>query len=376
MVATADAYMAIRPGIRIAWEKRSLQDFADYPIERLAEIFDLLVIDHPFVGYAAAHDVLVPLDMHLSMDQLAEQARESVGQSNASYQYGGHQWALAIDAAAQVSVYREDLLQRYGLTLPRTWDEVLALAAELRGKTQAWVGMPLIPIDTLMCFCTLCANAGEAPFLDEGRLVSRAAGRHVLELLRQLRDACHPESLTWNPPRALDRMSASDEVAYCPLLFGYSNYSRPGFRPKVLHFAGIPSARAGEQHGAILGGTGLAVSQRCGQKDVAADYCAYVAGAPVQRGLYFDSGGQPGHRAAWTDPRVNAACHDFFRNTLDTLDRAYLRPRFDGYMGIQGRAADLLHRCLREGGAIDDTLAALDTIYSRGLAEAGNLNGP
>jgi hypothetical protein len=55
-------------------EKRSLQEFADLPIEKLAEIYDLLVIDHPFSGYAAVHDVLLPLDTVLPSSFLQDQA--------------------------------------------------------------------------------------------------------------------------------------------------------------------------------------------------------------------------------------------------------------------------------------------------------------
>jgi hypothetical protein len=56
MVATAQRFCETHPEVEIAWEKRSLQEFADYPIPKLAEQFDLLVIDHAFVGYAAFQD--------------------------------------------------------------------------------------------------------------------------------------------------------------------------------------------------------------------------------------------------------------------------------------------------------------------------------
>ena len=36
LAATARAYAASHPGMAITWEKRSLQAFADYPIEALA----------------------------------------------------------------------------------------------------------------------------------------------------------------------------------------------------------------------------------------------------------------------------------------------------------------------------------------------------
>ena len=53
VVATAQRFCEIRPEVDIIWEKRSLQEFADAPIQGLAEDYDLLVIDHPWAGYAA-----------------------------------------------------------------------------------------------------------------------------------------------------------------------------------------------------------------------------------------------------------------------------------------------------------------------------------
>src|SRR3954464_300632 len=99
LVATAQRFMDCHPGVMLEWQKRSLQAFADEPVERLAEGFDLIVIDHPFAGYAAAHPTLISLDAHLPADFLSDQAANSVGASHDSYNFGGHQWALAIDAA-------------------------------------------------------------------------------------------------------------------------------------------------------------------------------------------------------------------------------------------------------------------------------------
>lgn len=114
MVATAQRFSELNPGVEIRWEKRSLQQFADWPIQKLAEVYDLLVIDHPFSGYAAAHDVLLPLDALAPASFLEDQAAQSVGLSHASYSFGGHHWALAIDAATPVCGYRPDLLERAG----------------------------------------------------------------------------------------------------------------------------------------------------------------------------------------------------------------------------------------------------------------------
>ncbi|MBW3634382.1 MAG: extracellular solute-binding protein [Chloroflexi bacterium] len=364
MVATAEAYAAVQPEVRVVWETRSLQDFADFPVQKLAEIYDLLVIDHPFVGFAAADGCLLPLDEHIDAAVLADQAANSVGPSHRSYLYGGHQWALATDAAGHVAAYRPDLLAEIG-GLPRTWDDVLAVAEARRNQERARVANPLIPIDSLMSFCSICAAAGEPPYAGPERVVSRSTGRQALGMLKALRAASHPASPSRNPPRLLDLMSTTDEIAYIPLLFGYSNYARPGFRPSLIRFTGVPTFDGGESRGGILGGAGLAISASTRHPTAAAAYAAYVASPDVQRGVYFTAGGQPGHRAAWCDAAVNAASSDFFQDTLAALDRAYLRPRYLGFMEVQERSGELIHKWLAGEGSAEGLLDRLDDLYRK-----------
>ena len=50
MVAAAQRFEDLFPDLRITWEKRSLQSFGDEGLDAAVEQFDLLVIDHPYVG--------------------------------------------------------------------------------------------------------------------------------------------------------------------------------------------------------------------------------------------------------------------------------------------------------------------------------------
>ena len=115
----------------------------------------------------------------------------------------------------------------------------------------------------------------------------------------------------------------------------------------------------------MLGGTGLAISSKCAHLDTALRYARFVASPETQRGLFFDHGGQPGHRAAWTDPRTNAACSNFFHDTLPTLDRAFVRPRYAGYLDFQDRAGDPIHEYLRRGGNPAKVLDTLNELYRK-----------
>lgn len=356
--------MQSHPEVRITWQKRSLKEFGYFPIEKLLENFDFLIIDHPFVGFGAAYGCLIPLEDHISSEFLSDQAANSIGKSHPSYLYDGHQWALAIDAAAQISSYRTDLL----VEVPRTWDEVLTLARKLKAGGKHWVAATLCPIDTLMHFFSIAASTGEDPCTTSDVFVSRQVGRYALAVMIELKEICHPESINWNPIMTYNRMSNTDEIAYCPLGFGYTNYGRKGFAPKLLSFANVPrQANSSTARGAIFGGTGFAISSRCQHIPQAVDYAVFTASPHVQRGLYFDHGGQPGHRAAWLDVRTNAACNNFFKDTLETLDKSYLRPRYDGYMWLQETAWYAMHAFLARGGDPETMLNTLDDLYRQSL---------
>lgn len=354
MLATAQRFHELHPNIEIAWQRRSLQQFADAPLTELAARFDLLVIDHPSIGEAAHHDLFVPLDEHLPAEFLADQAANTVGGSHASYLYNGHQYALAIDAAAPVAGWRPDLLERAGVELPKTWGDLLALAR--RGL----VAVPAIPIDSLMNIFMLTNALGSEPFSTPDQVIaSREAGSESLRLLRELVHLSAPGSLGRNPIKTWQLLSSSDTVAYCPFAYGYSNYSRSGYAENVIQTGGLVSLQ-GKTLRSTLGGAGLAISKRCQHIGTAVEYALDAASARTQRTLYTFSGGQPGHRAAWNDEAANAHTHSFFRNTLPTLDQAWVRPRFPGFIAFQDAASNLVHEYLVHGGQEAAVLDRMD----------------
>ncbi|MGH9694968.1 MAG: carbohydrate ABC transporter substrate-binding protein, partial [Bryobacteraceae bacterium] len=110
---------------------------------------------------------------------------------------------------------------------------------------------------------------------------------------------------------------------------------------------------------------GLAISARCQDKDVAAQYAQYVASADCQTTIYFDSGGQPGYRGAWLNSEVNRRCNNFFGNALPTLDAAYLRPLFNGYLAFQDAAAPVVHKYLMEGGPEKVALNEMNRMFEK-----------
>lgn len=214
-------------------------------------------------------------------------------------------------------------------------------------------------------FLSVGVGLAGARFWPAGARIDRAAGGEALEFLRALALDLHPASRTDDPIAISDRMSTSDEIVFVPLMFGYSSYARPGFRPRRLRFGNAPRGPSGAR-GSVLGGVGLALSARSQERDSAADLARMIGSSEVQQGLYAESGGQPGHAAAWSAASVNAQTGGFFTATRGTIETAFVRPRVAGHRAFQPAAGAAIHRHLwSAGGSASGCLDEID-----GLADA------
>ena len=358
MIASAKKFCSENPDVKIIWEKRSLQAFADRPIELMAFDYDLMVIDHPHVGEASRKDLIYELNHSEDYkNELKILEQESVGLSHQSYNFNDNQYALAIDAAAPVSSYRKDLLNN----IPKTFEDVIQLAEK------SLVMWPIKPVDAISSFNTIAANLGNPINSKEGVFIELSIANSILEMMKKLADLVPRECLSMNPIETLDYMSTNDDILYCPLLYGYSNYSRLNFRESLIHFTDIPSFNGKENNcsGSQLGGTGLAISKSTKHLKTALKYSFWVASANCQRELYYDSGGQPGNVLAWRDDKINENCNNFFKNTLKTLDKSWLRPRYDGYMYYQDKAGTLINNFLKGENSIDFTVKEMKKEFDK-----------
>lgn len=355
LVATGQRFSELHPGIEVQWDRRSLQSFADQSVQALAQDYDLLVIDHPCIGEAQEGRLFLPLDEHLAQDFLSNQAAHSVGASHASYHYAGHQWALAIDAATPVSAARLDVLHQAGEQVPQTWEALIALAHK---GLVAFAGLKL---DCLMHFYTLCKVEGQEPFCEPHRMVDPEVAAAALTALKELTQACGPECLQRNPIAVYELMTQTNRYGYSPLAYGYSNYARASYVDTPLTFGGLIHRNA-EQLTSTLGGCGLSVSAQTAHPEWAVQYAAFVASENTQTGLYTEVGGQPGHRRAWLDTNNNHRTQQFFSHTLGTLDQAYVRPRYNGYIHFQEQAPEVVLRFLQGQEGLRNTLAQLEAL--------------
>ncbi|MBD0779869.1 extracellular solute-binding protein [Maribacter sp. ANRC-HE7] len=357
--ATSAAFSKMHPEVDLQWDIRSLKEFGDMPIEDLIETYDLITIDHPYMGQAFANKLLLPLEKSISEKNLGTLKEQSVGPSFESYMYKGHQFALPVDAAALVAAFRNDLLLQLNLKLPKTRTGLFDFYKKIPNTHK--VAWPLCATDLWCTFLTLCAQDAGRDFIKD-RAIEKRLGTQILDELKQHLEHLHQESIHWNPIQILDRMGADDEIIYAPFLFGYTNYSRSGYTKNSVDFGNSP-INPKTDVSTILGGVGLAISTHCKHQDLAVAYINYVASAEIQEGIYTENGGQPGNLKAWQSKANNTLCNNFFSNTLTTMEKAYVRPQHRGWNAFQEQGADLLHKGLLNNTPSDEIIKNLNQLY-------------
>ena len=285
-----------------------------------------------------------------------------MGGSHESYNYEGHQWALAIDAATPAASYRADLFEKHNATVPTTWLEVIELAKQGR------VAVPAIPIDLLMNFYMFCIAHGKEPFKNEDEVIDKQTGLLALQTMHELWSVVDKEMFRYNPIAVAEVMTKTDQYWYCPFAYCYSNYSRTGYADNLLTYTDLVYFN-NEKLRSTIGGTGLAVSAFSNNKEVAIQFAKMVVAGKFQSTFYVEHGGQPGHKQAWTNASANQLTNNFFTNVLPAMERGYIRPRYNGYLYFQDHAGDPIQNYLLNGGDAQQVLSDINNLYKQSLVK-------
>lgn len=336
-----------RTGVPIHWEKRSLQAFADVPIESLAREYDLIILDHPHVGQIAETGCLLPLN---PMDK-----ETSLGGSAESYIWNDRTWALPIDAACQMSVIRPDL----SIGFPSTWNSILEEGAEAYRLVT-----PLLPVDAFDMMMTLLASLGEDELgaLDN-QFCSDGNGILSLAVLKRLYKLGPGESVTWNPIMVLEALSTTDEFHASPCLFGYINYSKPDFRPHRLAYVDLPVFEDVGRRRAILGGAGIGVSALRERREAATSFAKWVTSQDAQSGVYLENNGQPAHLQAWLANQSDPRFSPFLRGGFETMRSAWTRPRDPWFLPFVDEICEVITGFFTSDLAAEAFLSTINKIY-------------
>jgi len=344
-----------------------------------------MIIDHPGLGAAIAAGAIQPLRRLVPREVVEEWKATSFVPTWDSYMVGGQPWALPVDAATQVSVFRPDLLPG----APGSWAEVPALAREHR------VALCLGGPHAFLAVLAMCAP-GESPpdrelppavrdLLPAARdLLPAECAVTAIELLRAIWRHADREVSAGDPIAVHEAMAAAADLAYCPLAYGYASYARPAPGRHALRWADAPRSLRSDRPGTVLGGTGLAISALSGSGNYGSvlseaglsgsgnygpdpgEVLAFLRAfwtAEVQAGLVPAHAGQSAHVAAWDSPRVDRDWGGYYSSTRRSLAAAWIRPPDDGWIGLQERAGNLVREAVTGAADAAAVVAAINSEY-------------
>lgn len=320
LAAARDAYRAIT-GIDLEISVRSLAGFGD-EVPTSGEL-DIVLIDHPHIGEAAAGGQIVALDGLLAAGTIADCRNGAIGPSGWCYEHEGKTWAIPIDAACQVLACSRTIAS------PMTVEEVIALAQVRPGR----VVLPLHPAHALSAFVSIVAALGAddavTGFCDSSMAVE------ALEVMAKLVALGPVVAHDWDPPAALAALEGQ-EVDCIPWTYGYVGYD--------VQWADAPAWDTGGTPGSILGGVGMAVLSGANDPVAAATFAAWFGGTHTQRDIVATCGGQPAEAGAWAaspDPLCQA--------TVRSMEAAVVRPRATWWPALQIDAGELIRANLIAG---------------------------
>jgi multiple sugar transport system substrate-binding protein len=282
------------PGVSVrseplTWTSDEQHQFYVINLEGATPTFDVLMLDVIWVPEFARAGWLLDLAPWVTREELAPHFPAAV----AAATWGDGVWAMPWNTNAGLLYYRADLLARYGLTPPRTWEALVEQAEQIRaGERDArldgflWQGKQY---EGLVCNALEHFWARGAQLLgDDGRVLpepGRAA--EALSFMRGLIDRGVSPRWVTAGDEELTRRPFGDGRAVFLRSWPYALdlFEQPGspVRGRV-GIAALPGSAAGAGAGAT-GGFHLGVNRRTRHQEAAVALVRFLAGEPAQRAL-------------------------------------------------------------------------------------------
>lgn len=333
----AEAYSRSNPAVKVEIETggttpEQQQRYLGGALAAKDATLDLILIDVLKPAQWAAAQVIEPLDAYLGAEKEAVLARY-LPAFRAAASAGGKLVSLPYFADAQFLYYRRDLLEKYGLQPPRTWEDLKVFtlkiiegekAPNLRGFETAGA-----PVEGTVCsYLVPLWGAGE-DFLKDGKPnLSGPEAKKPFDLWADLKAAkVTPPGLA---EIATDRIRQDLQAGN--LVFGMTwsyvwNRTQGDADSRVkdkIGIAPLPGFTADKPAGCI-GGWQVAVSAFSKNKVEAVKFARYLSSPEVSKVQALLGGNLPVFASVYADEEVLRA-NPWFAQALPAMQAAKARP--------------------------------------------------
>ncbi len=332
-----------------------------------SDAIDVLQIDVVWPGILARH--LIDLAPYVTSAERADHLAVVIDNDTVDGRLVALPWFVDVG----LLYYRADLLAKYAVDVPTTWEELTAAARLIQdgersaGDTRLWgYVFQARAYEGLTCNALewIASQGGGRLIEADGAIglnVSRAA--EALALPKSWIGTIAPEGvLTYMEDEARGVFQSGQAVFMrnWPYVWALANAEGSTIAGKV-GLAPLPAA-PGETHTGVLGGAQLAVSRYSKHPDIAADLVRALTSAHVQKARAIEAGFNPTRPALYADAGVLAA-NPHYRTLAGVLDHALARPsRITGiaYNRVSSTFWNAVHDTLSGRTSAEEALTDLD----------------
>ena len=251
---------------------------------------------------------------------------------------GGHLVAMPWFADAGVMYYRKDLLDKYGVKVPDTWEELTADAKKIQdaeraaGHTKMWgfvwqgrnyEGLTCDALEWVQSF-----NGGAIVDASGKVTINNPGAISALTMAHGWVGTISPEGvLNYSEEEARGVFQSGDAVFMrnWPYAWSLANSDDSPIKGKV-GIAVLPKGGQVGRHAAVLGGWQLAVSKYSKHPDVAASLVMYLTSPAEQKRRAIEGGYASTLVDLYKDKGVRDAIGPFADSLYDNLVNAVARP--------------------------------------------------
>ncbi len=278
---------------------------------------------------------VIPLDSYVTQEDLDQYLAGPLS----AFQMQGHTYGLPFMADTGALYYRSDLLEKYNLPIPQTWEELMTTAQtilegennpDLRGFSSYWKQAETLTSCALEVYW---AKGGDVVDENGASVVDEAKMTEALTLMREMMDT--PSMTvdgieTFGTTESRNVVTAGDAIFTRDWLSGYAPFNAEGSEVAgVMDITSVPGGSG------TLGGWGVMVSAYSKNPDAAVKFAQYRANYESQVLANEMTSIVPTLKAIYEDPAVLETT-PHLPEFLPVLEKSRPRPLSPYYAEISG----------------------------------------
>ncbi|MDW9603759.1 extracellular solute-binding protein [Sinorhizobium meliloti] len=282
--------------------------------------------------------------------------------------------ALPFYTDAPALYYRKDLLDKYGKTPPKTWDELAATAKEVQDKERAAGSADIWGFvfqgnayEGLTCNALewIKSSGGGQIIEPDGTIsVNNEKAAAAVEKVKEWIGTIAPKGvLAYQEEESRGVWQTGNAVFMrnWPYAYALGNGDDSAVKGK-FEVAPLPAATDGDQPSSTLGGWNLAVSKYSDEQEAAIAFVKFLGSAETQKVRAIELSNLPTIAALYDDPEV-AAAQPFMPHWKPIFQRAVPRPSAVAkvkYNEVSSKFWSAVHNTLSGNGTAAENLELLE----------------